>query len=225
MNDQQQQQQQQQHGSWILKKRSPGTIGSLVQVHQSYQDPSTMESSSLLSPVAKPGGGQGVAPPLSIGSKADIPASLLEEGLASYHDSLKSPASEEISRPIYPVEQPSRWKRLRYLQNYLKTRSWKFWLMVAITMLIPIIILVPLALTGAIPVGKHTEKLQGPIVDVGYSTFQGNTLNGIYEWLGVRYAQPPTKELRFKAPQEPKDTKDPQQANKVSLVLGICAVT
>ncbi|KAH8590477.1 Alpha/Beta hydrolase protein [Bisporella sp. PMI_857] len=81
-------------------------------------------------------------------------------------------------------------------------------------MLIPIIILVPLALTGAIPVGKHTEKLQGPIVDVGYSTFQGNTLNGIYEWLGVRYAQPPTKELRFKAPQEPKDTKDPQQANK-----------
>ena len=78
-------------------------------------------------------------------------------------------------------------------------------------LLIPAIVLgAALSLTRGV-----AAKTPGPIVDVGYSTFQGNALNGVNEWLGVRYAAPPTKENRFKAPQPPQSTDRLQQADKV----------
>ncbi|KAJ5949787.1 hypothetical protein N7454_001371 [Penicillium verhagenii] len=45
------------------------------------------------------------------------------------------------------------------------------------------------------------------IVDLGYSEYQGVTLdNGVDEFLGIRYARPPLDELRFRAPQDPEAT-------------------
>ena len=55
-----------------------------------------------------------------------------------------------------------------------------------------------------------------PIVDLGYSIYQGNTYNdGVSQWLGIRYAAPPTGNLRFAAPQDPIENYTLQQATKV----------
>lgn len=55
-----------------------------------------------------------------------------------------------------------------------------------------------------------------PIVDLGYSVYQGNTYNdGVSQWLGIRYAAPPTGNLRFAAPQDPIENGTLQQATKV----------
>lgn len=54
----------------------------------------------------------------------------------------------------------------------------------------------------------------GPIVDLGYSVYQGQTLsNGVNEWLGLRFAAPPTDSLRFRKPQPPVNTTGIIQAN------------
>ncbi|KAF4450418.1 hypothetical protein F53441_6417 [Fusarium austroafricanum] len=54
-----------------------------------------------------------------------------------------------------------------------------------------------------------------PTVDLGYSKYKGNVLgNGVSEWLGVRFAAPPVKDLRFKLPQDPIRTKAVQDATK-----------
>ncbi|KAL1629157.1 hypothetical protein SLS56_005600 [Neofusicoccum ribis] len=43
-----------------------------------------------------------------------------------------------------------------------------------------------------------------PTVALAYSTYQGTPYaNGITEWLGIRYAAPPTGDLRFQAPRDP----------------------
>lgn len=43
-----------------------------------------------------------------------------------------------------------------------------------------------------------------PTVPLAYSTYQGTPYaNGITEWLGIRYAAPPTGDLRFQAPRDP----------------------
>ena len=59
---------------------------------------------------------------------------------------------------------------------------------------------------------------RGAIVDLGYSAYQGNTQsNGVSQWLGIRYAAPPTGDLRFAAPQDPIEDSTLQEANKVCL--------
>lgn len=53
-------------------------------------------------------------------------------------------------------------------------------------------------------------------VDLGYSKYKGNVLdNGVSEWLGVRYAAAPVKDLRFKLPQDPIRMRAVQDATKV----------
>lgn len=48
-----------------------------------------------------------------------------------------------------------------------------------------------------------SERSLTPVIDVGYAKLQGITAaNGAYQWLGVRYAQPPLGRLRFEAPQK-----------------------
>ena len=55
-----------------------------------------------------------------------------------------------------------------------------------------------------------------PIVDVGYTKYQGSPLeNGITQWLGVRYAAPPLGDLRYAKPADPLVNNTVQIANKV----------
>lgn len=45
------------------------------------------------------------------------------------------------------------------------------------------------------------------ILDLGYSRYQGISLhNGVDEFLGMRYAKPPLKDLRWRAPEDPEHT-------------------
>ncbi|KAF7554521.1 hypothetical protein G7Z17_g2857 [Cylindrodendrum hubeiense] len=52
-----------------------------------------------------------------------------------------------------------------------------------------------------------------PLVDLGYSNYQGKVLsNGVTQWLGVRYAAPPLGDLRFSPPQDPLNNDTVQDA-------------
>lgn len=55
-----------------------------------------------------------------------------------------------------------------------------------------------------------------PTVDVGYAKYKGQALpNGLTQWLGMRYAAPPTGKLRFQPPQDPSEEDGVQPADKV----------
>lgn len=57
-----------------------------------------------------------------------------------------------------------------------------------------------------------------PTVSLGYSSYQGTPYaNGVSEWLGMRYAAPPTGALRFAAPQDPNAAAGVTVANKVCI--------
>ncbi|CAK4033375.1 Hypothetical predicted protein [Lecanosticta acicola] len=54
-----------------------------------------------------------------------------------------------------------------------------------------------------------------PLVKLDYASYQGTALpNNVSQWLGIRYASPPTGDLRFAAPVDPKNQTGIQQANK-----------
>lgn len=56
-----------------------------------------------------------------------------------------------------------------------------------------------------------------PLVDLSYSQYVGQPLvNGITQWLGIRYAAPPVGNLRFEPPQDPLFVAGPQSAKQVS---------
>lgn len=58
-----------------------------------------------------------------------------------------------------------------------------------------------------------------PKVDLGYSRYRGVRLpGGVDQFLGMRYAQAPVDDLRFRAPQEPEDHYEEQDASQVSFV-------
>lgn len=51
-----------------------------------------------------------------------------------------------------------------------------------------------------VPVSSHRSLT----VDLGYSKYQGlSVVDGVNQWLGIRYAAPPLGHLRFRAPQDP----------------------
>ncbi|OAF57595.1 hypothetical protein VC83_05716 [Pseudogymnoascus destructans] len=57
-------------------------------------------------------------------------------------------------------------------------------------------------------------ELDVNIVDLGYSSYQGTSLeNGVSRWLGIRYAAPPVGDLRFRAPRDPLKTTTLQKAD------------
>lgn len=68
---------------------------------------------------------------------------------------------------------------------------------------------------------KQGDGLEdGPVVDLGYSRYQGKYLgNDVSQFLGIRYAQSPTGDLRWRAPVDPKQTKRIQSAQTVSYPL------
>jgi hypothetical protein len=54
------------------------------------------------------------------------------------------------------------------------------------------------------------------IVDLGYSKYKGKDLgNGVSEWLGVRYAAAPVRDLRWTLPQDPSHVRAVQDATRV----------
>ena len=57
-----------------------------------------------------------------------------------------------------------------------------------------------------------------PLVDVGYTRYQGTALqNGVTQWLGMRYAAPPLGNLRFRAPRDPVKNGTVQVADQVRM--------
>ena len=59
------------------------------------------------------------------------------------------------------------------------------------------------AAARALEISNVTE-LDAPIVDLGYAEYEGTTLpGGVNQFLGMRYAEPPTGGLRWKEPQDP----------------------
>ena len=63
------------------------------------------------------------------------------------------------------------------------------------------------------------ESLGQPIVDLGYSQYQGKTLSsGVNQYLGMRFAAPPVGDLRFRAPSEPLKTTGLQNATAVCCI-------
>ena len=57
----------------------------------------------------------------------------------------------------------------------------------------------------------------GPVVDLGYSRYEGVALgNGVSQWLGIRFAAPPLGNLRFRAPADPDQNATLQRAVEVS---------
>lgn len=59
-----------------------------------------------------------------------------------------------------------------------------------------------------------------PRIDLGYATYQGTRLAaGVDQYLGMRYAAPPTGDLRWRAPQDPAPLDAVQNATSVSTPL------
>jgi acetylcholinesterase len=58
--------------------------------------------------------------------------------------------------------------------------------------------------------------LAAPTVNLGYSTYQGIGLPTVNEFLGMRYAAPPTGDARWRAPAAPTNTSGVQDALQVS---------
>ncbi|KAH8810854.1 Alpha/Beta hydrolase protein [Xylogone sp. PMI_703] len=69
-----------------------------------------------------------------------------------------------------------------------------------------------LVLAVSLPLQALTAPLAGPTVNLGYSTYQGVTQNGINKFLGMRYAAPPTGNGRWRAPAAPLTTTGTQDA-------------
>jgi len=56
----------------------------------------------------------------------------------------------------------------------------------------------------AFPVPQPSTTDNIPTVNLGYATYQGVALDdGVNQFLGMRYAAPPTGNLRWRAPEDP----------------------
>lgn len=55
------------------------------------------------------------------------------------------------------------------------------------------------------------------IVDLGYARYQGAALTGVHQFLGMRYAEPPVGDLRWRAPRDPSPIPGIQRADTVSI--------
>jgi acetylcholinesterase len=75
--------------------------------------------------------------------------------------------------------------------------------------------LVAVSVTSAL--GSATDSSDSVVVDVGYAKYRGTRLAaGVDQYLGMRYADPPLGNLRFRAPRAPSLVDDVQSADKVT---------
>lgn len=67
-------------------------------------------------------------------------------------------------------------------------------------------------------VARQASTDDAPTVDLGYATYRGIRLQdaGVDEYFGMRYAQAPLGDLRFRAPQDPLVETEIQDATNVS---------
>ena len=66
------------------------------------------------------------------------------------------------------------------------------------------------------PLSSIDIESNSPSVDLGYSTYRGVRLEaGVDQFLGMRYAQAPLGNLRFRAPQQPERRVEEQDASRV----------
>jgi hypothetical protein len=80
-----------------------------------------------------------------------------------------------------------------------------------------------LALVAGTPLPvAETQLLSQPIVDLGYSQYEGTSLSsGVNQFLGMRYAAPPLGDLRFRAPIDPPMTTGIQSATAVCILFRV----
>ncbi|UKZ54229.1 hypothetical protein TrVGV298_008036 [Trichoderma virens] len=73
----------------------------------------------------------------------------------------------------------------------------------------------PLAHAAAIHQRSDDTSVSSPIVDLGYAKYRGVRLDaGVDQFLGMRFAQAPLGNLRFRAPQDPTPEESIQDASK-----------
>lgn len=132
---------------------------------------------------------------------------VVREGEAAPKPDIADPEHQ----PAAAVTQP---KWTRYLPSVLFLAVFLALLFLLVFLLIPS----PMGITGSQPAREEPEDSDAtnPVVDLGYSRYAGTYLNnGVSQYLGIRYARPPTGNLRWRAPVEPEQTKGIQKAKEV----------
>lgn len=82
--------------------------------------------------------------------------------------------------------------------------------------------LAALATSAAVDVTEGDLAATSPTVDLGYSIYRGTRLQGgVDQYLGMRYAQAPLGDLRFRAPRQPLATMGIQDASRVRYYRGL----
>lgn len=77
-----------------------------------------------------------------------------------------------------------------------------------------------IAIAAVIGSGCHAANALSTKVELDYATYVGTRLsNEVDEFIGIRYAEAPLGDLRFRAPQLPKQQPDLQRATSVSCNL------
>ncbi|PBP16733.1 triacylglycerol lipase-like protein [Diplocarpon rosae] len=95
----------------------------------------------------------------------------------------------------------------KHEESWRRRRPVLFWWCLAIG--ICIMVLIPALVCGLYFGLGRVRSVQSisrdpRTVNLGYSSYHGiQTDDGISQWLGIRYAQVPVKDLRFRAPQDP----------------------
>ncbi|QYT01989.1 Carboxylic ester hydrolase [Trichoderma simmonsii] len=83
------------------------------------------------------------------------------------------------------------------------------------SLLLQLTSLLPIAHGAAIHQRSDDTTQSSPIVDLGYAKYRGVRLDaGVDQFLGMRFAQAPLGNLRFRAPQDPTPEKSIQDASK-----------
>lgn len=67
--------------------------------------------------------------------------------------------------------------------------------------------------------GRSRFQTSTARVDLGYASYQGDVLSaGVNQYLGMRFASPPTGDLRWRAPVQPQEEVSVSAANAVSIL-------
>lgn len=76
---------------------------------------------------------------------------------------------------------------------------------------------IPPLLLVALSSFRPAAQTTGPIVDLGYARYRGsvNGTTNVTSYLGIRFAEPPVEDLRWRAPQPPEKLLGVQNATAV----------